>query len=97
MKIVSYHGFVKENTPDATFKYRRNLVSYYLSKSFVVLPKYSKAMKDVWIEVKNFAKALGMHKNYMVTTSATVIPSIVNMLKNVYLSNNLFGVFVSKL
>ena len=36
MNIVSCNLFVKENTPTVTLTCRRNLVSYYLSQSFVI-------------------------------------------------------------
>ena len=40
MNMVSCHGFSKDNTPTDILTCQRNLVSYYLSKSFVILPKY---------------------------------------------------------
>ena len=49
------------------------------------------------IEVKQHVNEIDMHKNDSVMTCTIVIMYVVNMLKNINLSNNLFTEFESKL
>ena len=44
-------------------------------------------METVPKEVKHCVKALYMHKNDLVTTITTMIPSIPNTLKKIYIGN----------
>ena len=63
----------------------------------MILPKYSEAKKHLPREMKNCVNALDMYENDSAMTCAIVITSIKNMLKKIYLSNNLFTEFSSKL
>ena len=77
-----------------------------MSKTFsVILPlknicdpyKNSEAINSVSIEVKQCVNAIDMHGNDLFRTCTAVIPSVANILKQIYLSNNLFTEFESKL
>ena len=54
-------------------------------------------MKNIPIEVKHRDKALDMHENGLMITCTTVIPYVPNFFENIYLSNNLYPGFESKL
>ena len=73
--------FAKDNTSTVILTRQRNLVSYYLSKWFVILPKKSEAMNYVPIEVKHCINVIEMHKNYSLMNLTTVISSVANTLK----------------
>ena len=47
MNIVSCHKFLKENPPTLILTCRRSLLSYHLSKIFVILPQNSKSMNNI--------------------------------------------------
>ena len=93
MNIVSYHGFAKENNPNVILICRRNLVSYHLSESFVILPQNDESIKSFPREVKYCVSKILIHENYSVITCTTVVLSVANTLKNIYLSNNVFTKF----
>ena len=97
MNIVLFRGFEKDNTPTVILTCPRVLLSYYLFKSFVILPKKSEAMNNVTREVKHHINAIDMHKNDSVMTCTKVIVSVVNTFKHIYSSKNLFTEFESKL
>ena len=88
MNIVSYHGFAKENNPNVILICGRNLVSYHLSESFVILPQNDESIKSFPREVKYCVSKILIHENYSVITCTTVVLSVANTLKNIYLSNN---------
>ena len=69
--------------------YKSKLVSYYLSKGFVILGKASIALNNVPLRVKN-----GIHDTNMFDSDSIISCSTV--LKNIYPSGTLLGEFTSE-
>ena len=89
LSIVSCHGYVQEDTPAAILMYSRKLVSYYSSKDFVILKKYSISMKKVPFRVNQCIHAVDAHDNYSVMTCNSSIPYFTNTLKKTNISTNI--------
>ena len=79
--MVSCHGFSKGNTPTVIFSCGRKLVSYYVSTKFVILPK----IHMQWKTFQQMWNIVSMHWKYKKIFRATVIASVENTLKNIYL------------
>ena len=81
LKIVSCLVYVQENNHTVILTCRSKLVSYYLSKGFLILEKYSPEMNNVTIRVKQCICAVDIHKNSSLITCNREIPSVGSTLK----------------
>ena len=63
LNIVSCCGFVKDNNPTLVLTCRSKVVSYYLSKVFVMLDQDSQAPNNAPLRVKQHIHDLNMFNN----------------------------------
>ena len=74
---------------------RSKILSYYPSKVFLVLDQYSQDLNNIHLRVKQRTNIVTMFNNDSVMNCNTKIPSVANILKNVYLSGTLLNEFTS--
>ena len=91
LNIVSCYIFVQFENSTLILTCRSKLVSYYPSKGFLILERYSKALKNVPLRVKICINDIKNFDGYFVMSFYTPIPSVTNNLKKIYLGGSFFG------
>ena len=89
MNIMSCHGFTKDNNTTVILTCRSKLVSYHLSKEFLIPENNSDALIDVPKRVNQQISAEDLHPNYDVMACNRAIPFAANNLKDIHLSSYL--------
>ena len=80
MKIVYFRIFVTEDYTTFVLTCHRKLVSYYLSKGFLILDHKSDSIKNVPQLVKQHIHEIDLHTKYYVMTCNRAISYIANTL-----------------
>ena len=95
MNIMSCHGFVNYEKSTVIFSCHRKLITYYLSKGFVIPNNNSSALRDVPLRVKKRMNNENLHRNDFVIECNRAIPSAANTLKIIQICAALFTEFSS--
>ena len=93
--IVSCNGYVQEYNITVILKCRKKLVSYYLSKGFVVQEQHSLAMKTLHIGFKQHTHTVDMNKNYSEMTFNKEVFSVANTPRKLIFSFTIFNELTS--
>ena len=85
-KIVSCYDFIQYYSSTIIFTCRRKLVSYYPPKGFVALDQDYQYPKNALLRVRQLIHAVNMLDSDYLMIRSTVITSVTNTTKNIYLS-----------
>ena len=87
MNIMSCCGFVKEENKIVILMFRVKLVSYYLSKGFLIIDPKSDALDNVPLKFKQQIHTIDKYGTDSSITCNIYIPSATNTLNNVHLKS----------
>ena len=87
MNIMSCCGFAKEENKIFILMFRIKLVSYYLSKGFLIIDPKSDALDNVPLKFKQKIHTIDKYGTGYSTTCKKYIPSAINTLNNIHLKS----------
>ena len=85
LNVVSCYGFVQDKNPTLILTCRSKLVSYCLSKGFLILWQALKTLKNVPLRVKNHIHYNNTFYGDSIMNCGTEITSVSNILKNIFI------------
>ena len=92
---MSCYGFVQYENSKLILTCRIKLVSYYLSKGFVIIDRDSQVPKNAPLRVKQCIHAFNIFESDFVMICNTAIYSVSNNLNNMYTSATTLNEYIS--
>ena len=89
------YSFVQYENSTLILTSRRKLVSYHLSKGFVMLDQKYQDLKNVLLIIKQCIPNIDMLDSDPITNFNAAVPSVENILKKIYLSTTILNKFTS--
>ena len=96
LNIESCYSFFQDKNSTLILTCRRNLVSYYSSKGFLILEVASQALNNVPLIFQKFIHAIKISDSDYIMSCSTAITSVENTPKKIYLGGHLWDEFKSE-
>ena len=97
MNILFCCSFAKYQESTVILTCRSAIVSFYLSKGFVIVKTKEGGLYKVPINVKNQINTVSKHNKYSVITCKTAIPYIANTLNQIYTSRAVYNTYAESI
>ena len=93
---MSCYCYIQGNNSSLILTLRSKLISYQLSKGFVIIEKISQALKNFTKTVEKFIDAINIYDNDSIMIQITPITPLAKTLNNIYYVGPLCNELISE-